>query len=93
MINDSADVEAIEVKTIWRWLKNLVSQMRSYAETISKITKQGNQINQAQENLFERKSRLRDNEVKIKLLRLSFQATFFLIWLILAFLLNKKIQV
>lgn len=53
--NDKTDKEKIEIKTIWRWIKNLISQMRNYAEIVS----ENNRL-----KLSERLARSIEREVK-----------------------------
>jgi hypothetical protein len=51
--------ENIEVKIIWRWIKNIISQMRNYSELVN----ENNRL-----KLFERLSRSKVREVKCLIL-------------------------
>ncbi len=61
--NDKTEKENIEVKTIWRWIKNLVSQMRNYSELIRK----NNHL-----KLYERHARSKERGVKRYILNFEF---------------------
>ncbi len=53
--NDKNQKENIEIKTIWRWIKNLISQMRNYADLVN----ENNRL-----KLQERQARSKDRQVK-----------------------------